>query len=192
MARINLVELAQHKIRQHLQKGATVVDASVGNGYDTLMLAEAVGEQGMVYGFDLQQKALKTTRERLCESGVLGRVELIEGSHADMERLIPVHEHSKIDLVMFNLGYLPGGDKEIITQSESTIKALNAARSILSDHGAVSVIAYPGHAGGDIECERVSVWFDGLEMDEYQVEKVIPEIAKKTPPQWYWVQRLKK
>ena len=187
MARINLVELAQQRARQHLKPGATVVDATLGNGYDTLMLAEVVGEQGRVYGFDIQQQALTATRARLREAGVLQRVELIEGSHADMAALIPEKCHSRIDLVMFNLGYLPGGDRGIITESKATIGALNSALSLLSSQGAISIIAYPGHAGGDSECELVSRWCDGLDGEMYRVERVVPETVKRPPPQWFWI-----
>jgi len=186
---INLVELAQKRAKAHLQNGGVAIDATVGNGLDTLMLAEAVGVEGEVFGFDIQQKALIVTRECLSEAGTLERVELIEGSHADMERLISENYHANIDLVMFNLGYLPGGDRKIITKSRATLKALDAALSYLSDDGAVSVIAYPGHTGGDSECEMVSQWCEGLDAEMYQVERVIPETIRRRAPQWFWIQK---
>lgn len=156
MARINLVELAQQKAQQHIRQGATVIDATAGNGHDTLMLAKAVGEQGKVFAFDIQHAALTETAKRLTNSGLIERVKLIEASHADMVKLIPEEQHSNISLVMFNLGYLPGSDKNIITDGNSTLTALDAASTLLSDDGAMSVIAYPGHSGGDSECDLVS------------------------------------
>jgi 16S rRNA C1402 N4-methylase RsmH len=187
MARLNLVELAQLRARQHLGAGAIAVDATVGNGHDTLMLAQQVGEQGRVYGFDIQPQALTETRERLDQAGVLERVQLIAGSHAEMAALLPAEAHQQIDLVMFNLGYLPGGDKSIITEQSATLQALEAALSLLSVNGAVSIIAYPGHAGGDSECDRVSHWCEQLDFEKYSIEKVIPETVKRRPPQWFWI-----
>jgi len=187
---INLVELAQERAKAHLQNGMRAIDATVGNGHDTLMLAEAVGATGEVFGFDIQQTALTATRERLSNAGLLDRVKLIKGSHADMRLPLPQSAMNSIDLVMFNLGYLPGGDKGLITESDSTISALNAALSLLSSHGAISVIAYPGHFGGDSECELVGGWCDGLDGEGYRVDQVILEVIKRQPPQWFWVQKI--
>ncbi len=184
---INLVELAQKRARAHLQNGAIAVDATVGNGHDTVMLAEAVGVNGEVFGFDIQQTALTVTRERVSELGLLERVKLIEGSHADMVQLLPHRAIKGIDLVMFNLGYLPGGDKRVITESDSTMRALNGALSLLSHRGAISIIAYPGHSGGDSESEMVSEWCNRLDVKRYQVERLTPETAKRPPPQWFWI-----
>lgn len=190
MARINLVERAQQKSQQHIRQGATVIDATAGNGHDTLMLAKAVGEQGMVFAFDIQHEALTETANRLTESGVINRVKLIEASHANMVNLIPKVQHSNISLVMFNLGYLPGSDKNVITDGKSTLTALDAALALLSTDSAVSVIAYPGHSGGDSECDLVSKWCDDLDVAKYQIEKVIPETVKRKPPQWFWISRV--
>jgi len=190
MGYINLVELAQERAKAHLQNGMTAIDATVGNGHDTLMLAEAVGTKGEVFGFDIQQTALTATKARLSDAGVLDRVKLIKGSHADMLQLLPQSVVNGVDLVMFNLGYLPGGDKGLITESNSTINALNAALSLLSSQGAISVVAYPGHVGGDSESEVVGVWCDALDGEGYRVERVIPEVIKRQPPQWFWIQKI--
>ena len=190
MGYINLVELAQERAKAHIQKGMTAIDATVGNGHDTLMLAEAVGAKGEVFGFDVQQTALSTTRERLSDVGVLDRVKLIRGSHADMRQLLPQSAINGVDLVMFNLGYLPGGDKGLITESNSTISALDTALSLLSSQGAISIIAYPGHVGGDSESELVVGWCDALDGEGYRVERVMPETKRGGAPQWFWIQKI--
>src|ERR1700741_700591 len=105
-----------------LPEGGLAVDATVGNGYDTLFLAHRVGPGGMVLGFDVQKAALAGARELLKFVGSTGRVSLIHDSHARLENYLPAG--AKVQAAMFNLGYLPRGNREIITRPETTIAAL--------------------------------------------------------------------
>ena len=147
-------EQATKFITQHLEVGGRAIDATAGNGWDTLALAETVGESGKVYGFDVQAGAISATRSLLGESNVLERVTLFEASHEMISERVdePVHA------VMFNLGYFPGGDQSIVTQPESTCAALAQALDLLLPKGVMSIVTYPGHPGGAEEQRAVARW----------------------------------
>lgn len=127
--------------------GDIVIDATAGNGYDTLFLAQRVGPHGQVYAFDIQPVALERTAVRLDAAGVTN-VRLIQGNHADMVSLVAEEHYGRIATIMFNLGYLPRGDKSIITKTLSTRAALDAALRLLRIGGTLTVLAYPRHPGG--------------------------------------------
>jgi hypothetical protein len=169
MKPVSLVSKAHFLVKPCLYPGALAIDATVGNGYDTLFLAEQVGATGKVFGFDIQQAALDTTRSRLDRANLSEYVTLILASHALMAEKIPVPYHGKISAVMFNLGYLPCGDKTIMTLTDSTLPALNSACQLLSSRGIISVLAYPGHAGGDIETDQVKKWCEQLDRKQFTV-----------------------
>lgn len=167
MKPVSLVSKAHSLVKQCLYPGALAIDATVGNGYDTLFLAEQVGASGRVFGFDIQQTALDTTCSRLDQVNLSECLTLFLASHALMAEKIPVSHHGKISAIMFNLGYLPGGDKTIMTLTNSTIPALNSACQLLSSGGIITVLAYPGHAGGDIETGQVKGWCGQLDRKQF-------------------------
>lgn len=158
MPRISLVEAAHAAIRPLLGIGGLAVDATLGNGHDTLFLASQVGEQGRVYGFDIQQQALDSTRQRLLAAGLLSRVSLFRCDHARIAEHVPLSGHGGIAAAMFNLGYLPGGDKSMVTTTGSTLPALAATAGLLAPAGVMTVLAYPGHPGGAAEAGAVADW----------------------------------
>lgn len=134
-----------------VRKGDCVLDGTAGNGHDTLFLAQAVGEAGKVYAFDIQPEAIVATRERLAREGVLERVVLHTGNHAELDLHVP---HG-LSAAMFNLGYLPGGNKAHMTMVCDTIPALEKAFSLLNRGGILTVMCYPGHDGGKEEALAV-------------------------------------
>lgn len=101
-----LTTWAKWFVKQQVTEGDICVDATVGNGFDTLFLAECVGQKGKVYGFDIQQTALDNTKKLLTEAGLLDRVYLFHDSHSHMGTYL---SNNTVKAVMFNLGYLPGG-----------------------------------------------------------------------------------
>ncbi|WIM37368.1 class I SAM-dependent methyltransferase [Paenibacillus sp. PK4536] len=140
------------------------IDATAGTGVDTLMLAKAAGRRGQVFSFDIQQDALDRTQERLDkeDQAKLASVQLILDSHATMSQYIPEAQHGKIQVIMFNLGYLPTGDPSIITEPESTLTALASAFDLLAIRGILTIVLYPGHAGGAEEAKAVQDWASSL------------------------------
>jgi hypothetical protein len=187
MKPVSLTQEAHSLIKQKLYSGDIAIDATVGNGYDTLFLAKQVGATGKVYGFDIQQAALDSTRSRLEKANLLAGLTLIHGNHGVMAEKVPVQYHGKINAIMFNLGYLPGGDKTIITQTNSTLTSLNSAGRLLSAEGIITLIAYPGHDGGDIETARVKNWCDHLNKNHFTVRSLTTAENKATAPVLFWI-----
>ena len=170
MKPISLTQQAHSLIEHKINSGAMAIDATVGNGHDTLFLAKQVGESGRVYGFDIQQVALEAARSKLQQANLMDCVTLILSNHALMKDKIPVQYHGNISAIMFNLGYLPGGDKTLITRADSTLMALNSASQILSPKGIMTILAYPGHDGGDIETDQVKKWCEQLDQQQFKVD----------------------
>lgn len=144
---IRITELAREQIARVLQKGETAVDATAGKGRDTLFLAELVGPEGHVHAFDIQPAALRQTASLLGQNELSSRVTLIPAGHETMA----AHVGGPVAAVMFNLGYLPGGDRRIVTTPERTRCGLEAALGLLRRGGLITVVLYPGHPGGEAE-----------------------------------------
>lgn len=155
-----LTEQAHALLRHAVRSGDVVIDATAGNGHDTKFLADLVGETGLVFAVDLQEEALQRTAALLGEA-TLGRVRLLRSDHAELKRIIPREHHGRTAAVMFNLGYLPGGDRTFATRVDSTMEAVRAALEILRPGGILTVIVYPGHSGGAGEAHAV----EGLLLD---------------------------
>ncbi len=160
--RLALTERAHQAWIPWLRPGSLVVDATAGNGSDTLFLAEQVGEAGKVYAMDIQASAIEMTRSRLQSAFMLGRVNLICADHSDIFNTFAYSIKGSIDLICFNLGYLPGGDHDITTRPASTIPALLDSLKLLHPRGALSVMAYRGHPGAAVEAAEVEQFFKQL------------------------------
>lgn len=191
MKRISLVNLAHDLVRDILRPGDIALDATVGNGHDTLFLAEQVAPSGHVYGFDIQQAAIDATLEKFRKTHKADCLTLIHASHADMDRKIPEQVHGKIRVIMFNLGYLPGGDKSIITQTDSTLTALTVAARILACGGIITLLAYPGHPGGDQETGQVKHWCEQLDAGQFEVNTMYSSEHKDTAPRLFVIRKLR-
>jgi hypothetical protein len=201
MQRISLVNVAHNLIREVLRPGDIAIDATVGNGHDTVFLVKQVSPSGKVFGFDSQQAALDSTwlnvescfraAEKACSHAPLRPecLSLIHASHADMAEKIPVQYHGNISAIMFNLGYLPGGDKSIITQTDSTVTALNIAVRLLSSNGIITILAYPGHQGGDLETDRVNNWCKLLDEDQFKTSLVYSSVNKESAPRLFVIRK---
>lgn len=155
---IDLLELQKEFILKHLKKGDVAADFTMGNGYDTEFLSKAVGETGHVYAFDIQEQAVNSTREHLVSSGCPYNYTLIHDSHHNAEKYI----NGNIKAGMFNLGWLPGGDKSITTLRETTLPAIKSAISLLGPDSVLTVAVYPGHAEGDAEGKMVEEYLASL------------------------------
>ena len=139
--------LARELIAGHLHDGDAAVDGTAGTGMDTLMMAEAVGPTGIVYSFDLQEAAIAQTAQRLVAAGVRDRVRLYQQGHETIGEISEIVSHENIKAAMFNLGYLPGGDPEITTRVETSMKAIEDTLSLMAVGGLMTVCAYPHEQG---------------------------------------------
>jgi hypothetical protein len=141
------VPLSHLLLQRFVHPGDRVVDATCGNGHDTLLLAGLAGPCGRVWAFDIQPEALDATAARLAEADIIDAVVLIHAGHETMA----AHCYGPLKAVVFNLGYLPGGDRTIVTRPESTLAGLEQALGILEPGGVVIITLYPGHEGGQQE-----------------------------------------
>lgn len=159
-----------------LRLGDFVVDATSGNGHDTVFVAQKVLPGGRVFAFDLQAPAVERTRERLSAAGFLVSdqegITLHHAGHERMTVLLPPQIRGQLRAVMFNLGYLPGGDKALITQVDTTLVALQQALDWLACDGVLTVVVYPGHDGGRAEAGAVEQWMGSLSADQFEVQRV--------------------
>lgn len=189
MADLSLVQQAHRAIVEVLQTGDIAIDATVGNGHDTLFLASHVGATGKVYGFDIQQQALDSAWQRLEQAGQTTQVSLYHAGHELMAMLLPESAAGRVQAVMFNLGYLPGGDKQRTTGASTTLAALQSALSLLAPGGVISLLAYTGHPGGREEAELVKGWASALARDYFSVSVTIPQSEQGNPPEWLLIKR---
>jgi hypothetical protein len=148
-----------------LRPGDFAVDATCGNGNDTLLLARLAGPDGRVWAFDIQADAIDRTTTALQEAGLLERVTLLNSGHETMRD----HVVFQVSAVVFNLGYLPGGDRTVITRPESTLTGLTQAAGLLAPRGIIAITVYPGHTGGDIEQATVEEWASRLTPGSFHV-----------------------
>jgi predicted methyltransferase len=151
---MRLVDRAHELLGEVLSEGDLAIDATAGNGHDVAFLAGQVGSSGMVHAFDLQQDAIKATARLLAEKG-LENVELHQCGHETMDAVLPSEIMGQVAAITFNLGYLPGGDKSVVTQTTTTRMALRLSMDLLRPGGILVVVAYRGHTGGPEECEGV-------------------------------------
>ena len=173
-------------LRPFIDPGDVVVDCTVGNGYDTLFLAEAVGEGGHLFGFDIQEKAVDHVRRRLLAAGVEAeRFTLICGSHEK----IAEHAAPGIGAAVYNLGYLPGGDRTVVTERATTIRSIAASLNLLRREGVVTVTLYYGHEGGRREAGGVLEYAAALDFRRFKVLHLNYPNLPNDPPSLLVIQR---
>ncbi len=159
------VPLGHLLLRNFVQSGDRVVDATCGNGKDTLLLAELVGEAGHVTAFDIQDAALSRTSELLHVKLLKKQVTLLNAGHERLTDLVV----GPLQAIVFNLGWLPGSNKEITTTAATTLAALEASLHLLAPAGLLLITCYPGHNGGDEESAAVVEWCRQLSCKDYFV-----------------------
>lgn len=168
---------AQEAVAKVLRAGETAIDGTVGNGFDTSFLAEQVGKEGQIIGFDLQQQAIDSTGKRLQANGQQN-VRLIQTGH---ENLASYSATGTVAAVMFNLGYLPRSDKTVVTSAKTSVAAMSAALEALRDNGIMTVLAYRGHDGAMEEFAAVEQWLED-KSSGYDLKRVDSRPAKATSP----------
>jgi predicted methyltransferase len=166
---------------QILRSGDVVVDATAGNGHDALFLSKAVGPSGQVYAFDLQPTAIESTINTIEEGlppELRPKMHYLAQCHSTLHEVVGSH---KARLVAFNLGYLPGGDKSVITRQASTLAAVEAAFEVLHPGGLLSILAYTGHENGPEEFAAVASLLEQLP-PKYWVSTQMKVMNRPTAP----------
>lgn len=175
---LNALHYSRALLKQFVKLGDTVVDATMGNGHDTLLLAQLVGEQGHVYSFDIQDIALTTTRQRLEHAQLTTHVTLIHDSHHQINHYIQQPIHAAI----FNLGYLPKGDHHITTTFQTTQQAVNQLLDKLLPKGIIILVLYSGHDNG-LEAQAIFNYAQQLDQQFYNVLQYQFINQRNAPPQ---------
>lgn len=179
-------DLAHLLVRQSLKPGDWAVDATVGNGHDLRFLAQIVGPSGRVFGFDVQESALG--RAAALVRGA-GQVTFVKCGHERMAERLPIEAKGRLGAVMFNLGYLPGGAKDVATLTDTTLCALEQALSFINTGGIVTLVLYRGHPGGEEEAEAVALFAQRLPV-EFAAHRYARLNALRRAPELVVIERL--
>lgn len=153
-------------LRSQAAREGFYIDATMGKGYDTLLLCELAGESGHVLAFDIQDEAIEATKQRLTEHDCLQKAELIKDGHEHMDQY--AHAGSA-DVICFNFGYLPGGDHQIATKAGTSVLAIEKGLDILKRGGMMSLCIYSGGDTGYEEKEAILQFLKQLPPKEYTV-----------------------
>ena len=146
-----VLQYAQTLLKSAVDEGDIAVDATAGNGHDTLFLAQLVGDDGFVYAFDVQKQAVDATLHRLLDNALEHRALVLKDGHENVAKYV----NKPVAGAIFNLGYLPGSDHEVITRPNTTIQALESLLKLLKIGGIIVLVIYHGHEGGKEERDEV-------------------------------------
>ncbi|CCW40379.1 tRNA (mnm(5)s(2)U34)-methyltransferase [Streptococcus agalactiae] len=176
------IHLSHDFLAEVIDKEAITLDATMGNGNDTVFLAKSSKK---VYAFDIQEEAIAKTKAKLTEQGI-SNVELILDGHENLEQYV----HIPLRAAIFNLGYLPSADKTVITKPHTTIKAIKNVLDILEVGGRLSLMVYYGHDGGKSEKDAVIAFVEQLPQNNFATMLYQPLNQVNTPPFLIMVEKL--
>ena len=186
-----------HKIlAKYISEGDTVIDCTAGGGSDTLFLAKCVGSDGRVLAFDVQEAALNATEKLLRKNGNTksifsnnnASVLLIHDSHEKIGTLFSILSNNAPSVIMYNLGYLPGGDHSIVTKAETTLNAIRASLDVIKENGIISIVTYPGHEEGARENKLINKLLSYLPPDRFEV-LTIAQTNRSNAPVLYLINK---
>lgn len=177
-----ILPFARILLEKSVQPGHICVDATAGNGHDTLFLAKRVGNSGHVYAFDIQEQALLNTKNRLIAANVYDQVTLIHDGHEKVKDYVAKQHYGNVTGAIFNLGYLPGGDKNVVTTPKTTIEAINSLLDILAVGGIIVLVIYHGHDEGKKEKDEILQFASSLPQEKAHVLKYEFINQRNNPP----------
>lgn len=161
-----ILSFAHDLLEKALNTGDIAFDMTMGNGNDTVFLAKCVGETGRVYAFDIQDDALHKTKQKIMDLKISeSNISLVKDCHSRFETHIAAPDLAHVKAVVFNLGYLPGGDHTLCTASETTIEALKKLLELIQKSAVIILVCYPGHPEGAVECEHVLAFCKSIPTD---------------------------
>ena len=182
---VNMLTIAQGVWAKSLETAKVVVDATSGAGKDTLYLARHKRPDAHIYAFDVQPMAMLQTKKTTEE--YRDEITYVLDSHENISQVI----REKLDLVVFNLGYLPGGDHSITTVPEVTVKAVEKAMEQLAVNGVISIMVYPGHPAGKEEGVHLLILLEELPKEDYSVVKCQLSNHDETAPYLYLIEKVR-
>lgn len=182
---INAVEISKEISKAKIEEGDIVIDATMGNGNDTALLCELVGEEGKVYAFDIQKKAIESTKKRIKKLNFENRSELIHDGHENIDKYVD----EKVKLIIYNLGYLPCEDHKITTKSDTTIKSVKKGLDLLDQNSVILIIIYPGHESGMLEKIAIEDFTEGINQKEFNVVNIKFTNQINNPPELICIEK---
>lgn len=166
MNNYQITEWCHHFIREHVKEGDICIDATAGNGKDTKLLCELVGEAGRVFAFDIQEQAVENTKKRLESVGLLNRAMVLQESH---EKMAEYAKPNSVSCIVFNFGYLPGGDHRLATKKDSSLFAIREGLCLLKKGGIMNLCVYSGGDSGFEERDAILEEVKKLDTKQYLV-----------------------
>lgn len=188
MKNYQITEWCHHFIRNHVQEGDICIDATAGNGNDTQLLCELVGDAGKVVAFDIQKQAVSNTKNRLAEAGLSERAEVLLESHTSMGQFA---KEGTVSCIVFNFGYLPGGDHNLATRKDTSIEAIHEGLRLLKKGGMMSLCIYSGGDSGFEERDAILEELKKLDGKKYLVIKSEYYNRPNNPPMPVMIVKLK-
>ncbi|MPW25203.1 methyltransferase domain-containing protein [Alkalibaculum sp. M08DMB] len=182
----NIIEISHNYVSKVLRIGEIAIDATAGHGNDTIFLAKLLGKEGHVYAFDIQKSAIDSTNEKLIKSELKCNVSLIKDSHENIGNYV----NNNIGCAMFNLGYLPQSDQNIVTCGQTTIIAIQECINLLRIEGIISICVYTSHPGGRAEALIVEDYLEKIDKKNFKVLKYFC-LNDKTSPYLVFIYRIK-
>lgn len=184
----NVVNTYKILAKDYLKPGMTAIDATCGNGNDSLFLKQCITKSGKLYALDIQKEAIEQTRNLLSLNGYEESECLIikQCSHEVFDFLEP---DEQVDLVIYNLGYLPKGDKKMTTHFETTLKSINSAMTCIKQGGLIFILCYRGHAEGEEEFHHIESFLTQQSQREFDVLKMAFINQQNKPPVMWIVER---
>lgn len=182
-----ITEFCHHILEEYIEEGDVCVDATAGNGGDTEFLCRKVGKRGRVYAFDIQEEAIRHTKERLQKAELARRAELILDGHEKLQNYV----NEEVKVITFNFGYLPGGDHKIATKASTSIEAIGAGLKLLKKGGVISLCIYSGGDTGYTEKEAILAYLKELNAKKWLVMTNEYYNRRKDPPLPVFIYRLK-
>ena len=180
---MRLTEYVHLCLESRLKNGDCVLDATAGNGYDTLKAAQLVQPNGQVIAIDIQKQAIEATEAKLTVAKLNTLCEFHLGNHGELLGTLA----QTFDCILFNLGYLPGSDKMIITTPKDTLAALNQSPKLLKENGILFVTAYRQHQGGQDEANTVETWMYEQKANGWDIDQIEPKHQSHYPSPILWV-----
>ncbi|MFY4774489.1 class I SAM-dependent methyltransferase [Metabacillus sp. RGM 3146] len=165
-----------------VSEGDIAVDATAGKGNDTLFLAKLIGDNGHVYSFDIQKEAIDATREKLVLNKLDHKVTLIQTGHENAAEVIQKAHAGRVAAAVFNLGYLPGSDKSVVTKPNTTIQAIRELFRLMKPAGMIVLVVYHGHTEGQAEKEELLSYVQELDQTKAHVMQYGFINQKNNPP----------
>lgn len=166
MKKYQITEWCHHFMENHVKEGDFCIDATAGNGNDTLFLCQLVGETGKVLAFDIQKEAVEHTKQRLSDAGIEERAQVLLDSHTNMYQYV---KRESVDCIVFNFGYLPGGNHQLATKADTSVEAIRQGLELLKVGGMMSLCIYSGGDSGFQERDAILSFLKSLDTKRYLV-----------------------